>query len=139
MSDVVEQLSGATTMCPATMCPLIAPDGSPWTRQVNAPCERQEPDFDAKTGCAWWNDRCGCMGQNLAHQQAALAADEQAMPVAGPRQPKRFTPDRKKIVWGYECPRAKECQWQAQAEAEGGLCAPRTALRLGLDPRVCLY
>lgn len=32
-------MSKATeTFCPATMCPLIAPKGSPWTGSFNTPC-----------------------------------------------------------------------------------------------------
>lgn len=122
------------------MCPLIAPNGSPWTGEFDAVCPEQEPDFDKGTGCAWWGLGCqGCGGAAMAHEQAAEAASGAPMPVAGPNQPKRFTSDQKKAVWDYDCPRAGDCQWQAQAEAEGGLCPPRTALRLGLDPRVCLF
>lgn len=126
--------------CPASMCPLVAPDGSPWTGEFDAVCPEAEPDFDKKTGCAWWGMGCnGCGGYVSAHKQIGEAADEGKVLVAGPNKPKRTNADPRKVVWDYDCPRAKDCQWQAHAEAEGGLCPPRSALRLGLDPRVCLF
>ncbi len=38
-----------TTFCPATMCPLFAADGSPWTGDVNAICEHSHEK------CGWWD------------------------------------------------------------------------------------
>jgi hypothetical protein len=52
-----EKTADATTVfCPATMCPLTAPNGSPWTGQYNAPCPRHD-DLD-RGGCPWWTMSC---------------------------------------------------------------------------------
>jgi len=127
-----------TTYCPATMCPLIAPEGSPWTGQKNSPCEGAEAVFkDDKyvSGCAWFNDG-HCVGCAGAHQQIGEAADGSFVAVLGPNKPKR---QEARASRDYDCPRAGECQWQIEADAENGLCPPRSALRLGLDPRLSLF
>lgn len=113
----------ADTFCPATMCPLIAPNGSPWTGDVNAKCER-EP-------CGWWHNG-RCQGSQAAYEQAA------ELTVGG--NPLVFLEhsDRVTKPTTYYCVRAHECQWQHEAPT-GFLCPPRFALLHGLDPRVCLY
>jgi hypothetical protein len=117
--------------CPATMCPLIAPDGSPWTGTKNTSCPQ------LSSGCLWFDDRRGqCDGCNMAHEQIASAAEGKPIRVAGPNQPKRTDARASR---DYDCPRASECQWQIEADKDGGLCPPRSALRLGLDPRLALY
>jgi len=123
------------TYCPASMCLLIAPDGSPWTGQKNAVCPQEGPDFDKGTGCAWYMDG-GCAGCSGAHSQVAEAADGVFSVVIGPVRPKR---GHKVAPKDYDCARSAECQWQIEAEKEGGICPPRTALRLGVDPRFCLF
>jgi len=132
-----------STYCPATMCPLIAPDGSPWTGEKNGVCPQKEPDRDANgnwlgSGCGFWHGfgGTGCDGCSAAHHQVAEAANGEALLVIGPNKPRRLNQTTSKE---YDCPRAKECQWQIEADAEGGLCPPRSALRLGLDARVCLW
>ena len=138
------------TFCPATMCPLTAPDGSPWTGEKNAVCPQKEPERDEdgnllavrngeRMGCGFWNSfgAQGCGGCEAAHHQVAEAANEEGVLVIGPRQPKRMAADDRKRVQDYQCNRAHECQWQIEADKEGSLCPPRSALRLGLDPRVC--
>ena len=39
--EMIEQVM----QCPATMCPLIAPNGSPWTGEKNGVCPEQEDLF----------------------------------------------------------------------------------------------
>lgn len=119
------------TYCPATMCQLIAADGSPWTGQKNAPCPKR-----SKT-CSWFYERDGlCDAGSGAQGQVAEAADGRHVTVFGPNQPRRRAPGAAR---DYACPRSSECQWQLDAEKEGGVCAPRAALRLGLDPRLALF
>lgn len=123
-----------TTMhCPATMCPLIAPNGSPWTGAVNVPCPGHARD--AEGGCAWWFMACATGGIQDQVEQA-IAAGGHAV-VAGPNQPRR---DELSAARSYDCPRAHDCRWQEQAEKAGRpLCPPRDALARGADPRVALF
>jgi hypothetical protein len=109
--------------CPATMCPLFAREGSPWTGDRDVPCIRQ--------ACAWWDGRC--RGEEAATEQIALAADGLPVLQLGPAA-KRSTPAAPRT---YDCPRATDCQWQIQAGE--ALCPPRQALALGLDPRLAGY
>lgn len=117
------------SFCPATMCPLIAPDGSPWTGHKNHPCPKNH------SACAWY-DGGKCFGAAMAHEQIDSASHGHPVPVAGPNQPKRT---EARAARDFDCPRSADCQWQQEAEREGGICPPRTALRLGLDPRLALY
>lgn len=61
------------TVCPATICPLFAPDGSPWTGDKNSPCARHEasePDDPlGRHGCIFWDDKRGCDGAGFADAQ----------------------------------------------------------------------
>lgn len=120
-----------TVFCPATMCPLVAADGSPWTHEVNAPCPGKGSDAG---GCSWWSTSCDAC--QMANAQVAEASDGRPVVVAGPNRPKRQEARKPR---DYECARAKECRWQIEAESVGRICPPRTALRLGLDPRVVLF
>ncbi|MBL0928526.1 MAG: hypothetical protein IBJ15_00145 [Alphaproteobacteria bacterium] len=122
-----------TVFCPASMCPLTAPNGSPWTGQFNAPCPRHD-DLD-RGGCPWWTMSCqdnALVGEVLdAHERGGIGF------VVGPDQPKRSGLVAPKT---FDCPRAHDCSWQHQAVANGGdLCPPRMALALGVDPRVCRF
>lgn len=121
--------------CPASMCPLIAPNGSPWTGEYGGPCPGHD---DLKTdGCPWWSMTCGNGGIQALVDEAQALAGRTAMPVLGPNKPRRDTVGPAK---GYDCPKAALCRWQEQAEAEGReLCPPRDALRRGIDPRVTLF
>ncbi len=118
--------------CPASMCPLIAKDGSPWTGQYGAPCPGHD---DLKTdGCPWWSMACSTGG--IQHQVEQAAAEGGAMVVVGPNQPRRLAGEAR----SFDCPKASICRWQEQAEVAGlKLCPPRDALERGLDPRVCLF
>lgn len=109
--------------CPATMCPLFAREGSPWTGDRDAPCGRE--------ACAWWRGRC--IGEEFAGEQITLAADGRPVLQLGTAA-KRTDAAAPRT---YDCPRARDCQWQIQAGAE--LCPPRQALALGLDPRLAGY
>lgn len=139
-----------TTFCPATMCPLTAPNGSPWTGEKNKVCQQRKPDRGPDmellspppgkpAGCGFWQGfgGTGCDGCTGAHHQIAEAIADEGVLVIGPAQPKRMTAEERKRVWDYDCGRAHECQWQIEADRDGGLCPPRSALRLGLDPRIC--
>lgn len=118
-----------TCQCPATMCPLIAPNGSSWIDEKAAACPESSQ-------CAWWAMACSTGGiQGLV--DAAIAG--RPVPVVGPNQPKRYTADPRKARF-YDCDKANECSWQKQALKSGKLlCPPREALRKGFDPRICLF
>lgn len=126
-------MPGEAMQCPASMCPLIAPNGSPWTGEYAAPC----PGHDdlGKGGCPWWG--MGCAGGGMQGQVEEAAAAEGRALVVGPNKPRR---DGFAGARSYACPKAKECRWQEQAEVAGrALCPPRDALARGMDPRVCLF
>ncbi len=130
MSNLAER---ETVFCPASMCPLFAANGSPWTGTKNAPCPEHD-DVD-KGGCPWWSMSCQGNG-HMRMVDEAEAAGGRAF-VIGPAQPHR---DDIGPAKSYDCPRAGECSWQKQAELAGApLCPPREALKRGLDPRVCAY
>ena len=116
--------------CPATMCPLIAPNGSPWNGSYGALCPGHD-DIDSD-GCPWWSMGCGGNGMVVMVDEAE--ADGGRVVVVGPNQPKRsgFSTPRE-----FDCPEAHHCRWQEQSPT--GLCAPREALKRGMDPRVCLF
>ena len=116
----------ACVQCPASMCPLIAPKGSPWTGRYGSPCPEQD-DLD-NGGCPWWSMACGT---GALHAIVDDADKEDTVPsVVGPVRPKRSRAEPR----SYDCPKAAECSWQKQSGEK--LCAPRYALSLGLDPRI---
>lgn len=118
--------------CPASMCPLIAKDGSPWTGEYAAPCPGHD-DID-KAGCGWWSTACAT-GEIQMQVEEAAHRDGRSI-VLGPNQPRRAIGEPR----AYECPKANECRWQEIAEKQGrALCPPRNALSRGIDPRVCLF
>jgi hypothetical protein len=114
----------ATPVCPASMCPLFAADGSPWTGEKNATCIG-EP-------CGWFDvSRRRCVGSDAAMEQVAeLTIGRRPMVIGS-----NYSVRQAKAT-AYDCPRADECQWQQQSE---GLCPPRSALAKGLDPRACAW
>lgn len=121
-----------TMLCPASMCPLIAPNGSPWTGETDGPC----PGHDdlATGGCPWWSMACSC--GEIQNQVEAAARQGGFAPVVGPNQPRRGIGTAR----SYDCPKAAVCRWQELAEKAGRtLCPPRDALARGIDPRVCLF
>lgn len=122
-------LSSACMECPASMCPLIAKDGSPWTGEKDAPCPGHD-DLDTD-GCAWWSMACSTGG--IQRQVDEAAAHGGRMVVLGPNQPRREAGAPR----AFDCPKVKVCRWQEQAGEK--LCPPRDALARGLDPRVCLF
>jgi len=116
----------AATMCPATMCPLFAAEGSPWTGEKNAPCEMSDR-------CAFWSAG-RCDGAMAAREQVAeLAAGYRPLQI-GPRRARRIQASAPRA---FDCPHAAACQWQV--ESLPALCPPREALRLGLDPKACAW
>jgi len=118
-------------MCPATMCPLFAKDGSPWTGERNAPCPGHDNLDDG--GCPWWG--MGCAEGGPAEQIAAADVGGTVL-VVGPNKPKRASHGAPRA---YDCPRAAQCQWQIRASLRGRLCPPRVALARGLDPRLAAF
>lgn len=118
--------------CPASMCPLVAKDGSPWTKQFAAPC----PGHDdlAAGGCPWWSMACSVGGVQAQVEEAAHNGGRAV--VLGPNAPRRQAGEAR----SFDCPRAERCRWQEQAEKDGRpLCPPRDALARGIDPRVALF
>jgi hypothetical protein len=111
------------------MCPLIAPNGSPWTGEYAAVCPAHD-DY-ASGGCPWWSMACSTGG--IQGQVEEAASQGGRMLVVGPNQPRRGTGAPRT----YDCPKAGDCQWQIQAGDK--LCPPRDALGRGIDPRVCLF
>lgn len=118
----------ACVFCPASMCPLIAPNGSPWTGEKDSPCPEHD-DLD-KGGCPWFSMACGTGG---IHNQVDEAKIEGGVFVVGARKPTKI--EGKATT--FDCPRENECSWQKHKKHE--LCPPRYALSLGLDPRVCNF
>lgn len=118
--------------CPASMCPLIAPNGSPWTGQFGGPCPGHD---DIHTdGCPWWSMACSTGGIQMQVEEAARNNGRAF--VIGPNRPRREAGTAR----SYECPKAPVCRWQEQAVKAGRtLCPPRDALARGLDPRVCCF
>ena len=110
--------------CPATMCPLFAAEGSPWTGDKNALCSR--------SACLWWSDD-GCQGCVAALDQISDVGQHGATLQIGPRRQRRARAKPRE----YDCPRAHECQWQI--ECAPALCPPRWALARGIDPKASAY
>lgn len=115
-----------TTFCPATMCPLFAKDGSPWTGEKDAPCEN--------LGCGWFDVEEGCQGAVASYTQVGELVQGGPLLQIGPVAARRVTQEKPRT---FDCPRAEECQWQL--EAGDTLCPPRFALSLGIDPKACAY
>jgi hypothetical protein len=118
------------TFCPATMCPLFASEGSPWTGTKNAPCDGPK--------CGWFQDG-HCMGGDAARQQIAASLSTGVRPlqlhtVVHSRRGAEYIGRESRT---FDCPRAADCQWQI--ESGSALCPPRAALAAGLDPRACAY
>lgn len=113
------------------MCPLIAPNGSPWTREKNGKCP--EHDKIDHGGCTWFTIACGVGG---IHHEVDMAFKNQGLAfVIGPNRPKKMLGKEKT----YDCQREHECSWQKHCKHESGLCGPRYAISKGMDPRVCLF
>lgn len=130
-----------TMECPASMCPLIAPTGSPWTGEYGGACPGHDnidfPEGDARCGCPWWSMACSTGGIQHLVEEAAVRDGRSSMPIAGPNQPRHSSISAAK---SYDCPKASVCRWQEQALVAGHkLCPPRDALARGIDPRVCLF
>lgn len=121
------------TFCPASMCPLFAPTGSPWTGEYNGECPQTDHEDG---GCGFWGmfrkDE-GCGGVTAARQQIHEADIELPVLQIGVVRPKNLRTEPK----SYDCKRANDCQWQIESGIK--LCPPRHALSLGLDPRYAAY
>lgn len=124
--------------CPASMCPLFAKQGSPWTREKNVSCARHEDQptrgaEGAARGCGFWREGSGCDGAMFALEQVAeVAAGGRTLQVGSVRMM------RETIRPGsFDCPQAARCQWQVQSLPQ--LCPPRQAMAQGIDPRACAW
>lgn len=116
-------------LCPATFCPLFAKNGSPWTGGYRAPCPGH--DDIKRGGCPWWGAACGENGNMDVVTEAELNGGLAL--VVGPEKPKRC----KGAPRAFDCPHAHECVWQERSPT--GLCAPREALNIGMDPKVVAF
>lgn len=117
--------------CPASMCPLIAPNGSPWTGNKDADCPEHD-DIETK-GCPWWSMACSVGG--IHHQVDEAKKAEGKVLIVGPNKPKQTIGKPKT----YECAKESVCSWNKTSAKRGMLCPPRYAMSLGLDPRVTLF
>ncbi len=117
-------------MCAATACPLIAPNGSPWTGEKDTPCKGGACGFfDAKQG--------SCDGSMFARQQVHEASTGTAPLQLAEDKGGRYAGKEGKT---FDCPHVSNCRWQFDAKVQGAeMCPPRTALAMGLDPRYCLF
>lgn len=123
------------TFCPASMCPLFAPNGSPWTGNYNSVCPQKAAYVEGKdvdyTGCGFYHsDEKGCDGVGCANLQLREVRAMGSTLQIGPVQQKLESVNKNE---NYDCGRAHECQWQIQIGAL--LCPPRQALKEGIDPR----
>lgn len=117
------------TFCPATMCPLFAADGSPWTGDKNTHCLGAVCGFFDKGHC----DGAGMANEQVREASTGRRPFQLAVVTEGRRGVEYIGRDSKT----FDCSRAAECQWQV--EAGDKLCPPRSALALGIDPRVVAY
>jgi len=115
-----------TTFCPATMCPLFAPNGSPWTGEVNTPCAKSDCDYyDTKASFCF-------AGQDAFSFVEDAKKHGDCMRFSGPKDLSKIEPQP-----APTCDREHECEWQRTASP--GLCAPRYAITIGVDPRACCW
>jgi hypothetical protein len=108
--------NGPEVLCPASMCPLFAKDGSLNAGIYAGTCPEKD-DID-NGGCPWWSVGCST---GFQHRLVDRAAANRRKP-APPRT--------------FDCPHADVCSWQKQASKQGKLCAPRAALAAGVNARV---
>ncbi|MDR3582492.1 MAG: hypothetical protein P4L67_04435 [Candidatus Pacebacteria bacterium] len=119
-----------TRFCPATMCPLFAPDGSPWTGEKDGVCPNHD-DIE-NDGCMFWS-KDHCDGCRTAVSQVYEVQRKGGTLQIGPVQRTKTSVTPKE----FDCPRSHECQWQA--ESRPSLCPPRLALSIGVDPKSCAW
>lgn len=110
--------------CPASMCPLFAPTGSPWTDEYDVACEREICGFYHNNVCE------GRIGSQMQVDDAVLKIPVLQLGIVRAKHEK-VKPTT------FDCKFAHRCKWQAEAGIE--LCPPRSALAQGIDPRVCAY
>lgn len=124
--------------CPASMCPLFAAEGSPWTGSKNSICP-EKPAYglgdepDDPTGCGFFENKSGCAGCQEAKSQVNEVVRTGRTFQIGPKQSNRSDLKPRE----YDCLRAHECSWQKYIGDE--LCPPRLALSKGVDPRACAW
>lgn len=128
-------MESKSVFCPATMCPLFAAEGSPWTGHKNAVCPERPAyngDLTDPRGCGFFGKE-GCDGCQAAKHQVLEVEKHGHTFQIGPKQSNRK--DLKPR--SFDCPRASDCSWQKYIGAE--LCPPRLALSKGIDPRSCAW
>lgn len=108
--------NGDKVICPASMCPLIAKEGSPNAGVYAGLCP-QHDDID-RGGCPWWSVGCSTGFQHRLVERAAANRRKHAAPRT------------------YDCPHAGVCSWQREADKRQKLCPPRAALAAGVSPKV---
>jgi hypothetical protein len=105
-----------------------------WTGHKNAACP--EKPMEEEGGCGFFEGfgapKGKCGGCAAAHFQVQEAAVLGSTFQIGPKQGDRTDLPSKE----FDCPRASDCQWQKSSK---DLCPPRTALKLGVDPRYCAW
>jgi len=119
--------------CPASMCPLFAAEGSPWTGDFNANCPENEmtEDYDRRKGCGFWF-KGGCMGcKESVNQILEVESHGSTFQIGLKRGHKAGMKPKT-----FDCPKESECQWQKQST---GLCPPRLALSKGIDPKYAAF
>ena len=112
------------TFCPASMCPLFAPTGSPWTGEYDAECLNSKCGF-------WYQGHCDGVACAVSQVEEAVNGIR-PIQIGVVRMKRESVPPKL-----FDCPNAKRCQWQK--ESGKNLCPPRVALANGIDPRVCAY
>jgi len=112
------------TVCPASMCPLFAKDGSPWTSEKNARCPKHahDPDRPGSEGCGFWDN--GCDGAGGAMNQVEEAREYGGTLQIGPVHQKR-----------HELARPTPSTVRAPSSANGSSRFPPSSARRGLRSR----